>query len=101
MSRQSMLQGLRDVPNARAALPFARLFYGNGESTYVWTDSHHRPHLIRQRGGGEQGDPLMPALFSLGLNAPLRFFFVVTGELQPTESGPSWTTFTSRPSHHV
>ena len=82
LSRQSMLQALRDVPNARAALPFARLFYGNGESTYVWTDSNHRPHLVRQWDGGEQGDPIMPALFSLGLNSPLRTF---AGELQPTE----------------
>ena len=28
MSRQSMLQALQRVPRARAALPFARLFYG-------------------------------------------------------------------------
>ena len=81
MSRQSLLQALQRAPRARAALPFARLFYGRG-STYVWTDSRGCAHLVHQRDGGEQEGPSMPALFSLGLDSPLRSF---AAELRPDE----------------
>ena len=60
-----MLQGLRDLPGANSILPFVRLFYGRS-STFVWTDDRQVPHRITQAEGGEQGDPLMPALFALG-----------------------------------
>ncbi|OLP88256.1 hypothetical protein AK812_SmicGene30452 [Symbiodinium microadriaticum] len=47
-------------------LPFVRLCYG-APSTFVWTDDEGVSHLVSQGEGGEQGDPLMPALFALAL----------------------------------
>ena len=41
------------------------------------------PHDITQAEGGEQGDPLMPALFSLGQKAALQ---AVQQQLQPGEA---------------
>lgn len=60
-----MLQGLMPVPTANRNLPFVRMFYGQ-PLEYVWHDNHGHDHTITQAEGGEQGDPLMPALFSLG-----------------------------------
>ena len=71
ISRTSMLEGLRRVPDANSCLPFVRQFYAQ-PSTYVWHDSNGRPHPITQAEGGEQGDPLMPALFSLGQRGALE-----------------------------
>ena len=45
-----------------ASSPFVRLFY-SAPSTHVWEDELG---MIPQKEGGEQGDPLMPLLFSLG-----------------------------------
>ncbi|CAK9081723.1 132 kDa protein [Durusdinium trenchii] len=79
VSRTAMLRGLANsanTPHAQAALPFARLFYSQ-PSTYLWTDDsddHGQTHPITQAEGGEQGDPLMPALFSLALDFALRAF---------------------------
>ncbi|CAK9051610.1 Retrovirus-related Pol polyprotein from type-1 retrotransposable element R2 (Retrovirus-related Pol polyprotein from type I retrotransposable element R2) [Includes: Reverse transcriptase [Durusdinium trenchii] len=73
VSRNAMLRGLANTPHAQAALPFARLFYSQ-PSTYLWTDDHGQTHPITQAEGGEQGDPLMPALFSLALDFALRAF---------------------------
>ena len=73
VSRASMLQGLRHTPHAQDALPFVRLFYSQ-PSTYLWVDDSGHVHRITQADGGEQGDPLMPALFSLGLDFALRAF---------------------------
>ena len=66
ISRASMLQGLLAVPEANCCLPFVRQFYTT-PSTYIWHDATGQPHPIVQTEGGEQGDPLMPALFSLAL----------------------------------
>ena len=71
MGRQAMLQGLSQVPNASAALPFVRLFYGQ-PSEYLWTDEEGHTHSVLQAEGGEQGDPLMPALYALGQHPALR-----------------------------
>ncbi len=38
----------------------------------MWVDDAGAPHSIIQAEGGEQGDPLMPALFALGLAPALR-----------------------------
>ena len=81
ISRDSMLRGLHSVPLANRSLPFVRLFYGQ-PSQYVWHDDHGRHHLISQAEGGEQGDPLMPALFSLGQRAALQ---AIQRRLNPTE----------------
>ncbi len=70
ISRQAMLSGLMRMPNAQRALPFVRMFYGEA-SEYLWYDDEGRCHSIHQGEGGEQGDPLMPALFALGQHPAL------------------------------
>ena len=65
ISRRSMLTALCAVPGANRCSSFVNMFYSE-PSTYVWHDQHGNPHTITQAEGGEQGDPLMPALFSLG-----------------------------------
>ena len=82
ISRNSMLQGLRDVPEANRCLPFVEMFYG-APSQYIWHSATGEAHIISQAEGGEQGDPLMPALFSLGQRAALR---TMQQHLLPNES---------------
>ena len=65
VSRESMLGGLSRVEGGDRVLPFVRQFYGS-PSTYIWQDEEGIVHDIPQGAGGEQGDALMPALFSLG-----------------------------------
>ena len=65
-----MLTKLRTLPTAHRLLPFVLASYCN-TSTYVWTDRDSNIHEMHQGGGGEQGDALMPALFSLGLHDAL------------------------------
>ena len=48
-------------------LPFVRLFYSD-PSTH---DEFGEPQMIPQGEGGEQGDPLIPLLFSLRQHAAL------------------------------
>ena len=72
ISRQAMLEGLREMPGGASILPFVSMFYG-GPSSYLWEDALGRVHTIVQGEGGEQGDALMPLLFSLEQhNALLR-----------------------------
>ena len=52
-------------------LPFVRCFYGS-PSTCLWEDETGNVQDIPQGEGGEQGDPLMPLLFSLGLHGALN-----------------------------
>ena len=52
-------------------LPFVRLFYGS-QSRYFWEDDAAMVHHILQGEWGEQGDPLMPLLFSLGIHDALH-----------------------------
>ena len=68
--RQSMLDGLSAIENGEKLLPFVRSFYG-APSTYFWEDEMGTTHEVRQGEGGEQGDPLMPLLFSLGQHRAL------------------------------
>ena len=53
------------------ALPFVRLFYGQ-PSQYLWADDTGTVHHADQGEGGEQGDALMPLLFSLGQHRALQ-----------------------------
>ena len=53
------------VASSPGCLPFVRQFYGNS-SRYLWEDDEGVVHVIDQGEGGEEGDPLMPLLFSLG-----------------------------------
>ena len=82
ISRSSMLNALQEVPAANRCLPFVSMFYTQ-PSTYVWHDQEGNPHDITQAEGGEQGDPLMLALFSLGQKAALQ---AVQQQLQPGEA---------------
>ena len=65
-----MLEGLAVVPGGNKLLPFVRHFYGS-PSTYLWEDDSGKTHMIPQGEGGEQGDPLTPFLFSLGMHPAL------------------------------
>ena len=53
-------------------IAFVRLFCSE-PSVYLWEDDAGTVHTIHQgEGGREQGDPLMPLLFSLGQHASLE-----------------------------
>ena len=82
ISRNSMLQGLREVPEANRCLPFVNMFYA-GPSQYIWHSGTGEAHIISQAEGGEQGDLLMPALFSLGQRSAFR---TIQDQLLPNES---------------
>ena len=68
--RQSMLKKVQQKPKLRQLLPFVKMSYG-GPSRYYWRDDQGKRHEIKQGEAGEQGDPLMPALFALGLHDTL------------------------------
>ena len=59
------------MPAARTILPFVRLSYGSN-SSYTWVDDEGRQRTVTQAEGGEQGDPLMPLLFSIGIQGALE-----------------------------
>ena len=69
ISRGAMLRGLVSVSGA--ALPFTRMFYGRS-SEYLWEKDNGEVHRIPQGEGGEQGDPMMPFLYSLGQHGALE-----------------------------
>ena len=69
--RASMLGRLARMPKARAILPFVRLSYAS-PSEYSWVDESGRSRTVHQAEGGEQGDPLMPLLFSVGIQDALE-----------------------------
>ena len=68
--RSSFLSKLHSVPSLQGLLPFVRSIYAP-PTTYVWEDGTGVRHRIQQAEGGEQGDPLMPLLFSLGIHDSL------------------------------
>ena len=51
-------------------------------STYLWEDDEGVVHEVVQGEGGEQGDALMPALFSLGQHRSLE---AIQARLRPSE----------------
>ena len=71
ISRSALLQGLLRMEDGDQILPFARCFYGS-PSTYLWEDELGNTQEIPQGEGGEQGDPLMPMLFSLAEHPALE-----------------------------
>ena len=64
ISRVAMMRGLRHMDGGDALVPFVKKFYGS-PSTYIWDDDEGVVHEVFQGEGGEQGDALMRALFSL------------------------------------
>ena len=69
--RSAMLGRLLQMPAARAILPFVRLSCG-APSSYTWVDGEGQQRTVTQAEGGEQGDPLMPLLFSIGIQGALE-----------------------------
>ena len=62
-----MLGKLHSLPQALKLLPFVRMSHA-APSQYHCQDDAGQIHIIEQREGSEQGDPLMPILFSLGIH---------------------------------
>ena len=79
ISRRAVLEGLLRMEKGDQILPFVRMFYA---STFLWEDETGTTRDIPQGEGGEQGDPLMPFLFALGLHRALT---AVRGRLLPSE----------------
>ena len=69
ISRSAMMQGIQKVHGA--AVPFVSMFHRTA-STYLWEDDEGTTHKIVQGEGGEQGDAMMPLLFSLGQHPALE-----------------------------
>ena len=59
------------TPTCRRCCSSARQFYGT-PSTYTSVDDSGRCHLVAQGEGGEQEDPLMPAVYALAQQLALR-----------------------------
>ena len=70
VSRNCMLAGLHGMVDGDQMIPFVRLFCGS-PSVFLWEDDVGDSHEIVQGEGGEQGDPLMPLLFSLGQHSAM------------------------------
>ena len=82
ISRSCMLQGLQSDTSLATLSPYVRQFYGE-PSTYLFYDEAGAAHEIQQGEGGEQGDPLMPALYAVGQH---RALLQVHSELQAGEN---------------
>ena len=54
------------MTHAQALAPFVKMSYG-ARSRYSWFDDAGTRHEVTQVEGREQGDPLMPLLFSMGI----------------------------------
>ncbi len=81
VKRAAMLRKLHELEGARAILPFVRLSYAS-PTRYVWTNDAGEDKFVDQGEGGEQGDPLMPLLFALGIHDALH---EVAQRLRPGE----------------
>ena len=75
------MEALHRMPDGDVILPFVLQFYGR-PSTHLWEDEEGVVREIQQGEGGEQGDPLMPALFALGQHQAL---VAVQETLRPSE----------------
>ena len=76
-----MLHKLSARPDLEPLLPFVRLWYAR-RSHFLWTDDSNTTHDVFQGEGGEQGDPLMPALFALAQHDALE---AAAGQLREGE----------------
>ena len=79
--RSAMLERLATMREVSAVLSFVRLSYGTPSRNSWWDEAGQR-RTVTQAEGGEQGDPLMPYLFSIGIQGALE---EVAATLQPGE----------------
>ena len=70
ISRKALLRGVADMVDGDKLILFVRQFYSS-LSTFLWEDEVGETRRIQQGEGGEQGDPLMPLLFSVGQHRAL------------------------------
>ena len=66
-----MLGARSSHPDLQPLLPYTRQFYG-APSVYTWVDSNATNLEITRGEGGEQGDPLMPALYAIARQPALH-----------------------------
>ena len=71
VSRRAVMTAVRSMDQGEKFIPFLLQFYGH-PSTHLWEDEEGTVHEIQQGEGGEQGDPLMPALFAMGRHQALQ-----------------------------
>ena len=56
----------KELENKKKTLSYAQ------PSTYSWFNDEGERKVVTQAEGGEQGDPLMPLLFSIGIQGALE-----------------------------
>ena len=69
--RAAMLGRSVNIEEARVILTFVRMSYAN-PSSYQWFTDDGECRTVIQAEGGEQGNPLMPLLFSVGIQGALE-----------------------------
>ena len=79
--RAAFMEKIAATPSLQSLLPLVAALYGTS-SRFLWYDDDGHQHEIHQAEGGEQGDPLMPALYSLAQHDAL---VAADGELAPGE----------------
>ena len=70
VKRAAIFNKLLADPGLRPLIPLVGALYGS-TSRFLWTDDNGIEHVIEQGEGGEQGCPLMPALFALAQHEAL------------------------------
>ncbi len=81
VKRSAFFDKLLACEELRPLLPLVSALYGS-QSRFLWTDDSGEQHVIEQGEGGEQGCPLMPALFALAQHDAL---VEASGNLLPSE----------------
>ena len=81
VQRAAFFAKVASVPSLEPLLPLVRMLYGS-QSCFLWTDDAGVTHEVVQGEGGEQGCPLMPALFALAQHEGL---VAAARSLQPGE----------------
>jgi len=64
VQRAAFFAKVASVPSLEPLLPLVRMLYGS-QSCFLWTDDEGVTHEVVQAEAGEQGCPLMQALFAL------------------------------------
>ena len=69
--RSAMMGRLITMPKAQFLLLFVQMSYAT-PSSCSWFDDEGRRRVVTQAEGGEQGDPMMPLLFLVGIQGALE-----------------------------